>query len=293
MQNAAFGRCHPAVCALFFTLAVCLGVILFHPAALACSLAAALLFYACLAGRGALRLAAGLVPLLCLVTALQPLFNPRGDTVLFSLLGRPYTLEALASGAAMAVMAGALLVWFACLNRILTADKLTFLLAPLAPALSLVLVQVLRLLPHYRRRALQIAAARKGVGLGESGSTRQTLRQGLVSLSGLSQWALEGGIAAADAMTARGYGCGPRTGYRPWRFTAADRALTAGMLILAAAVIFCAIRGGFAFAALPALSAACTGFTLWGTGLYAALLVLPTAYSLWEELLWLISRWNI
>ena len=44
----------------------------------------------------------GLLPMFLILTTINPLFNTYGAHILFSVFGRPYTLEALLYGAAIA-----------------------------------------------------------------------------------------------------------------------------------------------------------------------------------------------
>ena len=69
-------------------------------------------------------------------TAVNPLFNTYGATLLFTYFDRPYTLEALYYGAALAAVFVHMLLWFGCYNAVLTSDKFTSLFGNLIPALS-------------------------------------------------------------------------------------------------------------------------------------------------------------
>ena len=143
-----------------------------------------------------------------MLTAINPLFNTLGDTVLFTYLGaRPFTLEALAYGASTATMFVSVMLWFACYAQVMSTDKFTYLFGRRAPALTLVLTMTLRLVPSYGRKARQISTARRCVGLSMTqGSVRERARDGASLLSALTSWALEGAVTTADSMRSRGYG---------------------------------------------------------------------------------------
>ena len=59
-----------------------------------------------------------------------------------------------------------MMLWFGCYNAVMTSDKVTSLFGNLIPAISLLLVMVLRMIPSFIRKAGQIMGARKSVGLG-------------------------------------------------------------------------------------------------------------------------------
>ena len=56
------------------------------------------------------------------------------------------------------------MLWFGCYSEVLTSDKFTSLFGNWIPALSLLLVMVLRLIPEFMRKTKQIAADRSAIG---------------------------------------------------------------------------------------------------------------------------------
>lgn len=208
MRPDAFSTHHPAVTLVFFAGVIVLCVLVQQPALQAVGFAGGAVYYLCLRGRDAWRLLLGLMVAFVVLTAINPLFNTLGDTVLFAYLGgRPYTLEALAYGASTACMFASVMVWFACYARVMSTDKFTYLFGNRAPALTLVLTMTLRLVPAYGRKARQISTARRCAGLSMgAGSLRRRARDGASLLSALTTWALEGAVTTADSMRSRGYG---------------------------------------------------------------------------------------
>lgn len=208
MRPDAFSTHHPAVTLTFFVGVIVLCVLVQQPVVQAVGLMGAMLYYLCLRGRDAGRLLAAMALALIALTAINPLFNTLGDTVLFTYLGaRPYTLEALAYGASTATMFVSVMLWFACYAQVMSTDKFTYLFGRRAPALTLVLTMTLRLVPSYGRKARQISTARRCVGLSMTqGSVRERARDGASLLSALTSWALEGAVTTADSMRSRGYG---------------------------------------------------------------------------------------
>lgn len=283
MERDAFARCHPVVPLAYFVAVIVVAAVVQHPAYLLAGFVAGAVYLLMLQGGRGLLVLAGLVPVFVLVSAINPLFNTRGNHVLFEVLGRPYTGESLAQGMAVAGMLVGMLVWFACYSRAMTADKLTCLFGNLAPALSLVTVMALRMVPSLTRKARQILVARRCVGLGGGSSVRERAGEGLYVLSGLVDHALEGSVETASSMNSRGYGSGRRTAYKPYRLTGRDVAL----LVAQAFLVACMLMAGIPQARFtPNLAIDSVG---WGFFAYCLFLLIPFALWVGGELRWRIS----
>lgn len=290
MERDAFSRYHPAVNFIWFAGAIGFGVVLQHPAYLLAALGCSCVYYGMLLRRRAWKLMVGLIPLTALVAILNPLINTRGETVLLTVFGRPYTLEALSYGLALGVMFALMMLWFGCYNRVMTSDKFVCLFGPLIPSLSLLLVMVLRLIPSFMRKTKQIADARDAIGRGGSsaGTFREKAAAGMTILSALTDWALEGSIVTADSMRSRGYGAARRTSYRIYTMTVRDWLL----LVLECLLIICLLAG---------MSAGTAEFTpaiiiptlTWRFGAYVAFLAIPIILAWKEALQWRILRSKI
>ena len=282
-------RCHPAVNFLFFAAAIVLTVVLFHPAYLLVSLLCGGAYYAVLRRARCIKTLGFLLIAMVLVAAVNPLFNTLGETTLFTLFGRPYTWQALCYGGCAGMMFAAVSLWFLCGGIVMTSDKFTSLFGAVIPAISLVLVMVLRLIPAYWRKGKQIAGARKCIGRSGAGSRREKIQGGMDVLMSLSGWALEGSVITADSMRCRGYGApGKRTSFQIYRFTGRDRFITGLILAALAAAIYAAAGGSARAAFIPAIAIArVAGFRpILGLASYAALLLIPTFYSIREAILW-------
>ena len=299
MGTDRFSRAHPAVSFGFFLAVILLSVMLLHPVYLLFSLAGAAVYLVCLKGRKGAVQTLLMVPLFVAITALSPLLNPlqdpQGGHVVMAVFGRYITWELLGNGAMLSGMFIAMLLWFLCYNQVMTSDKFTALFAPLLPALSLLLVMVLRLVPAYGRKAKQIATARQCIGLGGSGGKREALRGTMANLSALTAWALEGAIITADSMRSRGYGASKRSNFTPYRFTASDGVLLLLMAALTAVTIAAAAAGYAEAEFIPHLYIVGSGTPLGAAGLtaWAVLLLIPTILHFWEDMTWRILRSKI
>lgn len=296
MSTDAFSKQHPMVNFVFFAGTIGFGVVIQHPAYLLAGLLCGGAYYLLLNGRKGWKLLLGMVPMFLLMTAINPLFNTYGATVLFALFGRPYTLEALMYGAVIAGVFVVMLIWFGCYNAVLTSDKFTCLFGSLIPALSLLLVMVLRMIPNLMRKAKQFLGARKSIGKGgsDTASNKEKVMDGMMILSALADWALEGSVVTGDSMRSRGYGSGKRTSFMIYRMTGQDLVLLAVQILLIAVVIAAAATGGTTATFTPELFIApVTGGHLAGFAAYCAYLLIPTVFHIKEALTWHISRSQI
>ena len=245
MNYDAFSKRHPLINFVFFIGAIGCGVVIQHPAYLLIGILCGATYYLLLNGKKGGNMVLGMLPMFLILTAINPLFNTYGDTVLCHVFGRPYTLEALIYGAAIASVFVVMMLWFGCYNKVLTSDKFTSLFGNLIPALSLLLVMVLRMIPNLIRKGQQFIGARKsiGKGTGEAASTKEKLTDGMTVLGALTSWALEGSVVTADSMRSRGYGSTKRTSFMLYRMTGLDIALLVIQILLIGVVIVFAVCG--------------------------------------------------
>ena len=296
MSMDAFSKRHPLVNFIFFLGAIGFGVVIQHPVYLAAGFLCGTTYYLLLNGRKGIKMLLGLLPLFLIMTAINPLFNTYGATVLFCVFGRPYTLEALYYGMAIAAVFVVMLIWFGCYNAVLTSDKFTSLFGNLIPALSLLLVMVLRMIPNLMRKAAQFTGARKsiGKGSGENATNKEKITDGMTILSALTDWALEGGVVTGDSMRSRGYGSAKRTSFMIYRLTGIDLVLLALQFLLAAAVLATAMTSGTTATYTPDFYIApVSGMHILGLVAYCAYLSIPTVLHIKEAIQWHISRSKI
>ena len=296
MSMDAFSKRHPLVNFIFFLGAIGFGVVIQHPVYLAAGFLCGTTYYLLLNGRKGMKMLLGLLPLFLIMTAINPLFNTYGTTLLFYVFGRPYTLEALYYGMAIAAVFVVMLIWFGCYNAVLTSDKFTSLFGNLIPALSLLLVMVLRMIPNLMRKARQFAGARKsiGKGSGDNATNKEKITDGMTILSALTDWALEGGVVTGDSMRSRGYGSAKRTSFMIYRMTGIDSFLLVIQCVLILAVLGTALTGGTTATYTPDFYIApVSGMHILGLVAYCAYLSMPTVLHIKEAIQWHISRSRI
>lgn len=289
MNQDAFSACHPAVNFLFFLGAIGFGATFQHPAYCAAGCICAGCYYLLLHGRRGFKMLGGMVGVFLLLSLVNPLVNHSGKTVLFTYFGKKYTLEALYYGMALGAIMVVMLLWFGCYSAVLTSDKFTALFGNVIPALSLLLVMVLQMIPALTRKAQQILLARRAIGKGisQTGKLTDKAKDGATVLSALTDWALEGSLVTADSMRSRGYGTGKHTHFQLYRMTRRDWVLLALIVGLEIAVV---MAGSTSASYTPRLkiSPLC-----WGFPLYCCLLLIPTILHLKEAVVWQFLRWKI
>lgn len=291
-SSDAFGSFHPVMTFAFFACAIALGMFTQHPVFHAVAVICASAYYLSLRGRGGLRTMGVLAVAFVVLSAANPLFNTAGDTVLFTYAGgRAYTAEALAFGASTAAMFVSMMLWFASFTIVMTTDKLTYLFGGVAPALSIVLTMILRLIPHYRRKAGQLAVARACMeGSGEQLGARDRVERGMTVLSALVSWAFEHGMVTADSMRSRGWQAKGRTSFALYRVGARDVAAGIAVAVFALCVVACFASGAAHVEFIPSLVfPQLSSWLVAGLLAYAALLLLPTLVTVKEAVLWRIT----
>lgn len=291
MRNQYIDRIHPAVCFGYFIAAIATGMVLRHPVYLGLNLLGVFLLNISIHGAGVVKKLLLFLPISLIVAAINPLFNTLGNTVLFTVFGRPYTLEALLYGGVTGGMLLGMLLWFSAYNAVLTDDKFSYLFGTLSPSFSLLLTTVFRMIPNLAGKIRQIRAARRCIGKAGGDSAKEKLDSGMTAISILTSWALEGGVTTADSMNSRGYGTAKRSCFHSYRFGASDILLCILLTVTWLSAVVLLLTGGADTEWFPAIRlAAPDPFALTA---YLIFLLTPTILNWNEELKWHILRSKI
>ena len=284
MRNP-FAAYHPVVPFAYLAAAILFAMLAFHPVYVALSLVGALV--TAIAVRGA-RATARMLPWICLLWAAIALcnflFSPAGSTALFAAFGHAFSLEALAFGATMGGLFAAMTLWFAVYAAIIDSEASAVLTGNIAPLVTLMVSQVMRLVPQFLRRGQAVRAVQASTSAAAPRSRRESLAGNLRVLSVLMGWGMEDGIVRGDAMRARGWGCGARrTRYRRERFALRDGLALALIAALVAANGFLAWVACGQFGFYPYMDAL---VVWWGYVPYVAFLAIPLVLAARERALW-------
>lgn len=242
-ESAEFCSYHPLVNMLYFVLTVGITMFSISPYFLAVTFLTSWTYSILLKGKKGIRLNLIMsIVMMVIMVGINMFFNNNGETVLFYINTNRITLESICYGIAGAVMLISVIVWFACFNVIMTADKMIYLFGKAAPVLGLTLSMIFRFVPLLKSRFAEIVLGQKCMGRGNGqGGLMMKARQLLKEISILIAWSLEASIESADSMEARGYGLKGRTSFHLFKFSKRDIAmlvflLAAGLPVAAATV---------------------------------------------------------
>lgn len=285
MNRNPFATYHPAVAFVFLACAIVISMAALQPVFVALSFLGAL---ACsVVCRGA-RATAGsfvwIVPLWLVVAIANPLFSASGSTEILRIGVRAVYVESLVYGACSGGMLASVFLWFSSYAACMNSANTMALFGNVLPIVSLMVSQVMRLVPQFVARGRGIAAAQDAVSAAAPQTKRQQTAERLRIVSVLMGWGMEDGIERSDAMRARGYDCGARrTTYKRYRFGRVDASVLAAIVVLAAIAGACAAAVCLRFSFYPTLS----GWGAWWAYLpYALLMAVPSALRFKEWLLW-------
>ncbi len=285
-MGRAFDTLHPWVSFIFFAVCIVFSMVSSSPVMLAVSFASALVLLCVLSGVKALRYLLFSVPAIIAAAAVNTAFNHEGATVLLYINGNPITLESVIYGAVSGTVLMTVIIWFACFSRIMTSEKIMFLFAKVSPSLSLLFSMILRFVPQVTAKARQINEAQR-LSYGTPAGLYGRIKRGLTVIYALLLRSFEDAADTADSMKCRGYGLPGRTAFSRFRFTLLDGAVLAVMLVLTAAAAAAAGTGAVRSAYFPLFSGIKTGpYAVITYTLYAALLNIPAALCLTEEIKW-------
>jgi energy-coupling factor transport system permease protein len=287
-MNTAFYSLHPAVSFAFFCMALALSIMCMHPVYAAISVVAAVVFALHIRGGNLKNTVRYMLPIFVLIVLLNPVFNRRGDTVLFYVFGHGFTLEAMAYGLCSGVMFAAVILWFACYSAIISSDKFLYLFGRITPSAALVTSMAIRMVPEMQSQMETIRQAQRMMDAGGTASWANRLRSALRMVSVLLNWTMEDAVGTADSMRARGYGIyRRRTSFALFRMDRRDWVMLGLLLLLSGASWALYFDGRATLYFYPVIRPIDTDtLSLVGYVVYAFLLFMPTLLEWRENMIW-------
>jgi energy-coupling factor transport system permease protein len=282
-----FENLHPVCILAWFVGAVGLTLACAHPVMAAVSLAGAALLLVRLRGaRAAGKILRFALPLFLVIAAANPLFNHRGVTYLFTLFDQWITLEAVAYGLVSGGMFSAMVLWFACWQAVMPADKFLYLFAGAFPSAALLVSMTLGLIPRLRGQLEQIRASQEMLREAPKRPLHR-LRTAIRHLSTLLTWSMENAVRQADSMKARGYGLKKRGNFHLFHFDSRDLRFLVSILAIAGVCLMARLFGHGTMDFYPRMDRIITGESgLVTYGCFALLVLLPTALETGEVIRW-------
>lgn len=286
-----FERSNPVPVFIYFVSAAVLCAVLNSPFCTAVSFVTSVTIF--FMAKGKVRTLMLFFAAAALTAVLNPLISKKGDTPLLFIGNSPVTLESALYGVNAAFVLLSVLLLFASFSKLISSQKLLYLMSPLSGAAALTVSMALRFAPMYAAQAKLIADQQKALRQSGDGTIPEKTRAGLRIFSALTTWALENGVVISDSMAARGYGVCRRRFYTFFKFRYEDIIMTAILALLTATVAVPAISGGCTASFYPVYtpperSAACVICYV----SYTLLAALPVAAELADRLKWkyLISK---
>lgn len=222
-----FDSYHPMINFIYFTATIACTVCFHHPVFLAISFACAFLYSVKLNGWKNLLFNLCLIVLALAYAGWYSSYNHFGVTNLqVNYIGNQITLESVVYGLMQGMTVATVIIWFCCIFKLITADKIVYLFGRISPKLSLFLSILLRTIPRIKVRAKRIELSREGIGRGiRQGNLWRKFLHLLSLLSILITWTLEDFVESSNSMKSRGYSLRGRTAFSIYRFDNRDRGL--------------------------------------------------------------------
>lgn len=250
-----FSCLNPRVLTAYFLSVLLISMFIWNPVIQIISLLGGLLFLSTLTNVKEFISDIGFyIILFMLITVTNPLFSHNGETPLFFLNGKPITLESIVYGGEMAVMIISVIIWCKCLNRIMTTDKILYILGGAVPKLSLLLSMSLRFIPLFKKQTKKVSNAQKTMGLFSNISISDKAINASAVLSSMTDWSLENALETSNSMKSRGYGLKARTNYFLFKFTMKDMAVVSLTTILMITTLVFTGMGTLDFNFYPTIS---------------------------------------
>lgn len=216
-------RLHPIVNVMYFIVLMLMTMLFQHPLLLITTGVTAFSYSVYLGGWKACKRNLSLLPIMFVLSFINPLFNHGGDTILFYLNHNPITKESILYGFVAAAMCYDMIILFGIFHSIMTSDKIVCVFSKILPIGSLLFTMSLRFVPMYKAQLDKMRAAQKGIGKDPSqGNVLMRIKNGVELISGLITWALENAIETAESMKGRGFGLVGRTYYTTMKFSQLD-----------------------------------------------------------------------
>lgn len=291
-----FDKIHPILLFSYLVCVIFLGMLILHPIYLVVSVCCSFISLWLVQGNGAFRRIALSLPMIIIITLINPLFNTDGITILFMLFNRPFTLEALLYGFILAMLCVTVINWFGVYEKIITTDKFIYLFGRIFPSVSLLFSMVMRFIPLYKRRFTTLMESGKyiGKGIAQEQSKTDNLLNSLTLLSAMLSISLENAVITSDSMKSRGYGLKGKTSYSIYKWKHSDTALLCIFLFsLFISIIFILLKTSVV-EIIPIIKLPPFNIQFYcGILSYTILLLLPAIYAGGKELKWSILKSKI
>lgn len=294
-KHTMFMRMHPLVNVTYFLVMMLFTMFYSHPVLLGITAVSSFAYLCYLGGKTQFKWNLMLIPLMLLLSLINPLFNRTGNTVLFYLFHKPVTLEAAIYGVFASLMIYDMILLFRIFHIVMTSDKIICIFSKILPIGSLLFTMTLRFVPMYKAQIHKMRTAQKGIGRDFSqGTLLEKAKHGVELISGLLTWALENALETSDSMKGRGFGLGQRTYYANTHMTRLDWQVFGFELLCAVGMFYSAALRCFHITYYPVMEWKWSGVReLCGYGLFLLFALIPVLLDGKEEITWIYLKQKI
>lgn len=289
-RNDAFSSYHPIISLFYFTAVIGTVMLSSHPFIQIIAFITGLIASCCYGKNDTVKFTLKfLLPIMLLTAVLSPLFSHAGVTVVAYLpSGNPITLESILYGISMAIMLGAVLLWFSCFSRVMTAEKIICLFGRIVPSLSLLLSITIGAIPKLKNRFNTVREAQQCIGNDISGGNIfKKMKNAVKIFSIMITWTLENGIETTDSMKSRGFGLRGRTSFSVFRFEKRDIIALTVICASSAAIISGTLANALEWRYFPSVyGIIITPSAAFIMGVYSLLCLAPFILKRREDKIW-------
>ncbi|MGN0301279.1 MAG: energy-coupling factor transporter transmembrane component T family protein [Anaerotardibacter sp.] len=259
---------------LYFGAVLVLSMAVFHPVFLAVNVLAGFAYHVYLKGFSAtVKMLTWQIPLLIIVTVLNPLFVSAGSTELFRIGTQAFYLESAVYGFCMGLLLVSTLIWFSNAAGVLSSDKIMTVFGKFMPTIGLMITMVLRLVPQFVSRGKGIADATYACSAAYHNEKPSPLSVRLRQVTSLMEWSMEDSLETSDAMRAKGWGStNKRSQYQLYSKGMLDYAIGAVFLLLVALDVAGIVLAVSSVSFYPVIAGV---FPCWGVLSHVIMLALP------------------
>ena len=226
-----FDSYHPAINFIFFTSVIAFSFMFTQPVFLLVGYLCAFIYSSYLGKSKALILNILAFIFIIFYAFYYSSYNHFGVTNLaFNFIGNAITMESVYAGFVKGIHIASGAMWFYCTVKIVSSDKVIYLLGRIWPRLSLFVSIFLRFAPQIVTRFSRVNKAQTSIGRGVGqGNIFTKIRNAIRVCSIVITWSLENFVESGMSMKSRGYTLKGRTAYSLYRFDNRDRSVVITM----------------------------------------------------------------
>ena len=222
-----FDSYHPAINVIFFVSVMTFSFIFTQPVFLFIGYICSFIYSYYLGKTKALIINVTVFVLIIIYALYYSSYNHFGVTNIgINIIGNTLTLESIYAGLVKGVHIATGMMWFYCITKTISSDKVIYILGKFCPKLSLFISIILRFVPQVSNRFFCANRAQTSVGKGIfQGNLIQRIHHALCVISIVITWTLDIFMDNAMSMKSRGYTLKGRTAYSLYRFDNRDRSI--------------------------------------------------------------------